>query len=169
MPLRMARYVMHVWNRVLGEAPHRATLPLVVPVVLAHDPRGWRAPTRLRELRKLLARPGGTHDLELLLLYTFRVARVSLPRLAQLATTVSPDAEKTVMTLEQMLLRKGRAEGRAQGQAKGRAETLLKLMRLKFGALSADVESAVRAASLERLDLFAERVLTAEHADDVIA
>jgi hypothetical protein len=73
------------------------------------------------------------------------------------------------MTLEQMLLRKGRAEGRAQGQAKGRAETLLKLMRLKFGALSADVESAVRAASLERLDLFAERVLTAEHADDVIA
>lgn len=64
---------------------------------------------------------------------------------------------------------KGRAEGMAKGEAKGKAELLLRLLVRRFGRVSAEVEQRVRAASIEELDTFAERVLTAESLDEVLA
>lgn len=61
----------------------------------------------------------------------------------------------------------GEARGRAEGEARGRAELLLKLLQLKFGALSDAAIARVRAASTDELDRWGERVLTAEALDDV--
>jgi predicted transposase/invertase (TIGR01784 family) len=42
MPLRLLRYMVRVWEG--WERDHAGSkLPIVIPVVLCHDPRGWRA------------------------------------------------------------------------------------------------------------------------------
>ena len=52
-------------------------------------------------------------------------------------------------------------EIRAQGQLEGRVETVLKQLRLKYeDAVTEPVEAKVRAASVEQLERYAERVLT---------
>jgi predicted transposase YdaD len=63
----------------------------------------------------------------------------------------------------------GRQEGRVEGRQEGRAELVLKLLALRFGALPERAVEQVRAASLEELDGFAERVLTANALEDVLA
>ncbi len=60
----------------------------------------------------------------------------------------------------------GKAEGRAEGLAVGRAEgqraTLRRLLRLKFGSLGPDDEARIEAAPLALLEVWVERVLTAD-------
>ena len=63
---------------------------------------------------------------------------------------------------------RGRAEGEARGEARGRAETLLKQLALRFPEQAEAFEARVRAASIEELDRWAERVLFAESLDDVL-
>ena len=41
MPLRMAKYMVRVWERWLVEHP-RTKLPIILPVVLHHNATGWR-------------------------------------------------------------------------------------------------------------------------------
>lgn len=60
-------------------------------------------------------------------------------------------------------------EGREEGLAQGRAEVLLKLLRLKFGSLPESAEEKVRQASLEELDRWAERVLSAQSLEETLA
>ena len=60
------------------------------------------------------------------------------------------------------------SQGRAEGEARGRAELVLKLLTLRFGRLPAEAEARVRAASIEQLDAFAERVLSAKSLDEVL-
>jgi predicted transposase YdaD len=50
MPLRMFVYAGRIWERHLEHEPQSKVLPAIVPVVLHHSRRGWRAPTRLSEL-----------------------------------------------------------------------------------------------------------------------
>ncbi len=70
------------------------------------------------------------------------------------------------MTGADMLTRKVRIEaearGRAEGEARGRAEIVLKLLELKFRALSPEDAARVRGSSVETLESYAERVLSAE-------
>ena len=60
------------------------------------------------------------------------------------------------------------AEGMAKGRAEGRAELVLKLLTRRFGPLPEGAEEQVRAASIDELDAFAERVLTAKSLDEVL-
>lgn len=62
----------------------------------------------------------------------------------------------------------GAAEGHAAGEAKGRAALLLRQLDLRFGPLSPEARERVAAASTERLDQWAERVLTAETLEEVL-
>jgi hypothetical protein len=64
-------------------------------------------------------------------------------------------------------LAQGEARGRAEGEARGRAELLLKLLSQRFGSLSSESIRRVKSASLEELDAFAERVLSATTVDEV--
>lgn len=63
----------------------------------------------------------------------------------------------------------GEREGRAEGEAKGRAEILLKLLGLRFGPPSEVTRARVDAATLEQLDAWGERVLTAQSVEEVLA
>jgi hypothetical protein len=63
---------------------------------------------------------------------------------------------------------KGKAEGEAEGEAKGKAEIVLKQLTLRFGPLRDGEVSRVRAATVADLDRFAERVLTAASAEEVL-
>lgn len=47
MALRMLRYMVGLWEHLVASGAR--TLPPVIPVVLHHSERGWRAPTRLRD------------------------------------------------------------------------------------------------------------------------
>ena len=46
-------YIVRLWERWLAQHPHSKSLPAVLPFVLAHGKRRWRAPRRLRDLINL--------------------------------------------------------------------------------------------------------------------
>lgn len=54
------------------------------------------------------------------------------------------------------------AHGKALGRVEGTANVILKLLTLRFGALSDEVQSFVRRADISSLDAMSERVLSAE-------
>lgn len=61
----------------------------------------------------------------------------------------------------------GKAEGKAEGEAKGKAEIVLNLLALKFRKLSNTTKKRVQSASVQELDRYAERILTAKTLDEV--
>ncbi len=61
----------------------------------------------------------------------------------------------------------GRVEGRLEGIVEGKAETFLRQARLKFGDLSSSRIATVRKASIDKLDVWLERLMTAKTLDDV--
>ncbi len=65
--------------------------------------------------------------------------------------------------------KKARAEGLAEGRAEGEATLLLKLLDQRFGPLTDATCTRVRSATVEQLERWAERVLTAPTLDDVLA
>ncbi|MEY4575990.1 MAG: hypothetical protein RL701_693 [Pseudomonadota bacterium] len=65
-------------------------------------------------------------------------------------------------------LSQGRAEGEIAGEVRGRAETLVKLLTLKFGTLQDTVAQRIRSASVPELEMWTERVLGERSVDDVL-
>ena len=63
----------------------------------------------------------------------------------------------------------GMEQGKAQGMTQGKAETLLSLLRLKFGKLPASAQKQVRAAGAKQLDAWIAAVLTASTLDAALA
>ena len=60
------------------------------------------------------------------------------------------------------------ARQRREGRVEGARAMLRELMQLKFGSVSALVDAKVEGASMEQLEMWIERVLTRESADDVV-
>jgi hypothetical protein len=77
------------------------------------------------------------------------------------------------MTAAQILRAEGRAEGeakgRAEGEAKGRAEVLLKLLEKKFGSVGPEIRDRVVSATIQDLDRWVERVLSAATLEEVLS
>jgi predicted transposase/invertase (TIGR01784 family) len=63
----------------------------------------------------------------------------------------------------------GIAEGKAEGIAEGKAALLLRLLDVRFGSVSESTRQRVLLATPERLDLWAERVITGASLEDVLA
>jgi len=61
----------------------------------------------------------------------------------------------------------GRTEGEARGEAKGKLELTTRLLRRRFGRLSAAIRARLAAASPDQLDQIAERLLDAATIDEV--
>ncbi|MET9212134.1 MULTISPECIES: RpnC/YadD family protein [Actinomycetes] len=76
---------------------------------------------------------------------------------------LGPRAKEAIMTTAERL----RAEGEARGEARGRAEILVEQLIEKFGTVPAELSARVRTADLDRLRLWARRVLTADTLDEV--
>jgi hypothetical protein len=61
-----------------------------------------------------------------------------------------------------------RAEGRVEGRVEGVANVLVRQLTRKFGPLPESAEAAIRAASLEQLEVWTDRVLDAASLDEVL-
>ncbi len=73
------------------------------------------------------------------------------------------EAEKMISTAERL-----RREGEARGEARGKRETLLLLLRQRFGRLPAAAVARVDKGEVTDLDTWFGRVLTAESLDEVL-
>jgi predicted transposase YdaD len=80
-----------------------------------------------------------------------------------------------ITSIERMSLEKGRQEGRQEGHQEGRQEgrqegemvMLRRLLTQRFGPLSDRVEQRLNAATVQDLERWADRVLDAQHLDEV--
>ncbi|MEM9461539.1 MAG: hypothetical protein AAGF11_45665 [Myxococcota bacterium] len=61
------------------------------------------------------------------------------------------------------------AKGEAKGKLEGKADTLLTLLELKFGSSAPIPRQRIRDASLDELDQWTARILTAETLDEIFA
>ena len=134
--------------------------------------RGRTAPNLLEELRRWLDVLGevgraqnGVEALAAFLEYAFRVGEVPPEELRQLAAQLGPVAEEAYMTAAQKLTE----ESYARGRAKGKAELLIRLLGVRFGALSDAVRETILSAPSERLDVWAERVISGQTLDEVLS
>ncbi len=121
-------------------------------------------------LLETLAEPDGLRAFEALLRYLVAVRDDDFIDVLVKATN-DTDVETIAMTYKDRLIEKGRKQGRQEGERKGRTDgarrVLAKLLQLKFGALDETTETLLQAASLEELEVWSERVLTAESLDAV--
>jgi hypothetical protein len=108
--------------------------------------------------------PSGIEALSALLEYAFRVGDVLPEELRELALQLGPAAHEAYMTAAQRLT----AEAEAKGRAEGKAELLLRQLGLRFGSLSEATRTRVLHAPPERLDVWAERVITAQNLEEVL-
>ncbi|MDX2054441.1 MAG: Rpn family recombination-promoting nuclease/putative transposase [Polyangiaceae bacterium] len=114
---------------------------------------------------QLLSAPNGPRALRILFEYISRVAPgVSPQDLERYLSEKNPQVQDLAMTIAEQL----KQEGIAQGILRGQALSLLKQLKLKFGPVPSTTESAILAASPEQLDLYLERILTAQSIDDVV-
>ena len=61
----------------------------------------------------------------------------------------------------------GRTEGRVEGRTEGRADLLLRQLRLRFGALPADIEARVRSSSTDELEVWSDAIFDARSLEDL--
>ncbi len=108
--------------------------------------------------------------------YVLRVYDIGLEELrTTLRDQGHDEMEAIVGTIAETLLQQGEArglskgllEGRAEGRAEGKAETLLRLARLRFGAVPAARADEVRSADAETLDRWLDALVGAEALEEV--
>ena len=153
----------------------------LVALCLKHAPYDRELEARLSEwldlLGKIARAPGGLAALDVVARYILEVTDLAVDRLRRvLQSGLSTQQVEAVMTGAEKLREEGRAlgraegkaEGKAEGEVKGRAEVVLKLLTLRFGPLSPATESTVRSATVEQLDRWTERILSAATLQDVL-
>jgi hypothetical protein len=87
-------------------------------------------------------------------------------RQALLERELGPEAKEAIVTAGQQLIEQGRREGRRESEC----AVLLRLLRRRFGtAVNADVEQRIATASIEQIDTWAERVLSAATLTELLA
>lgn len=120
----------------------------------------WRGLLDL--LRELARTQDWSMGLRAVTRYTYRVGEVSAADLAALAEeAMGYEAREVVVTTAEKLLRDGRLDGERR--------ILLRLLRRRFPALTAEVEQRIAAATEAQLELWSERVLDAESLEQVFA
>ncbi|MFO0686267.1 MAG: Rpn family recombination-promoting nuclease/putative transposase [Sandaracinus sp.] len=125
-------------------------------------------------IRGVMRQPEGTAALKTLVRYIlYAKPAVDVQVVAAAVRRIDASSEETVMTTAKELMQQGEeiglAKGIEKGMEKGRAELLLKLLRLKFPALSPEAVERVRAADAAAIDRWAEAVLTASTVDELLA
>ena len=66
-------------------------------------------------------------------------------------------------------LAEGLAEGRAEGRVEGERELFQRLLRRRFGAAAGQFDTRIAEASVEQLDVWADRLLDANTVEDIFA
>jgi predicted transposase/invertase (TIGR01784 family) len=126
--------------------------------------------------REVARAPNGLSALAQVLCYILEVndhvEREALQAL--LEREIGPEAKEAIVTAGQQIREEGRQEGRQEGRREGRREgecaVLLRQLRRRFGdAVNADIEQRVATASIEQIDTWAERVLSAATLAELLA
>ena len=90
----------------------------------------------------------------------------------RLLAAAGKEDEEEIVTAAEMLIQRGvergLEKGREQGLEQGERKTLLKQLRSKFGPVSDAAAGRVNAAGVAQLDVWLERVLTAQTLEDVL-
>jgi len=128
---------------------------------------------RIRVLAPDGRAPAARDVLASVLRYILETSRAEPATLRELlARQVGREAAEEIMTTAEMLRREGEARGKAQGKVEGRLEgkreTLLLLLRQRFGRLSAAAVARVAKATANELDVWLGRVLTASSLNDAL-
>jgi hypothetical protein len=135
------------------------------------------------DLRAIINNPATAGDLQAVVTYIFIVSDTLESDFQPLIDLLGPRAREAIMTTAERLRAEGEARGkaigcaegeargkaigRAEGEAIGRADILVQLLTLKFGALPTWVTETISAAGATQLRIWAKRVLTADHLDDI--
>jgi predicted transposase/invertase (TIGR01784 family) len=124
-------------------------------------------------LTALWAHPEGRQSLYAVFSYLASQIEAPRERFAAAGALIHDEVRKMGKTIADQFreegLERGRAEGEARGEAKGRAELLLRLCWARFGAVTPAAEARLRGATIEQLDAWAERLLSARGLDDLLA
>jgi predicted transposase YdaD len=121
-------------------------------------------------VRALLHAPNGRISVEQLLRYLWLVTgELRFEDFRAKIIDQIPETEEVAMTIAEELEAKGEARGIAKGRVRGRAETVAKLLVLKFGSVSVEHATLIERATEQQLDLYIERILTASTAEAVFS
>jgi hypothetical protein len=118
-------------------------------------------------VREVLRAPHGLEALAQVMRYILEVNEHVGPEGLQdlLERDLGPEAKDAIMTAGQRLIEQGRQQGIEQGIEQGRQRfqhSLLRLLRQRFGgAVTPQVEQRIAAASLDQIDAWHARVLSA--------
>jgi len=124
-------------------------------------------------MAELLRAPNGREALWTIFRYISLVADDSVAStLSQALDSAEPEVKEALMTLAEKWKAECEARGEARGEAKGKIEgkieTLRKQLTLKFGELPEAAALRLASASEAELDLWVERVLTADTLDALL-
>jgi hypothetical protein len=123
---------------------------------MAEDLWDW-----LDDLLALAERHDGKERLGGLFTYSLGASKAPLETLRPIVARLGRTAEEALVTTAQDL--------RAEGRVEGMANVLVRQLTRKFGPLPESAEAAIRAASLEQLEVWTDRVLDAASLDEVLA
>jgi predicted transposase/invertase (TIGR01784 family) len=125
----------------------------------------WR-----QKVKDLHAGPGGLEALVRLMRYVLDVAEevVGAAFQKEVIDTVGSEVEEAMATVAEALRREGEARGRREGQREGQRGVLLKQLRVRFGDVPERMLERVNSATVEQLDHWAERILTAGSIEEVL-
>ena len=118
--------------------------------------------------REVTTAPNGLSALAQVLCYILEVndhvQREALQAL--LEREIGPEAKEAIMTAGQQIREEGRQEGRREGEC----AVLLRQLRRRFGtAVNTDIEQRIARASIEQIDTWTERVLSATTLTELLA
>jgi predicted transposase/invertase (TIGR01784 family) len=117
--------------------------------------------------REVTRAPNGLEALAQVMRYILEVNEQVRPEALQalLEREIGPEAKDIIVTAGQQLIEQGRQQGIEQGIEQGRQrsqELLLRMLRQRFGdAVNREVEQRVAAASIDEIETWSVRVLSA--------
>jgi predicted transposase YdaD len=135
------------------------------PQVLLEQLRRW-----VDLIREVQTAPGGSEALVLIWRYIMITSGQATPEamVARLLDVVGSEHTEEIMTAGEQLIERGMKAGLEKGRKEGQEQSLLKLLRARFGALSEAAAARIHAADSTRLDAWFDRALTAATVDDVL-
>jgi hypothetical protein len=116
-------------------------------------------------VREVRGAPGGRAALERIWRYIFVATNPDDPKalVDRLIAVVGKESEEEVMTVADWL----RSEGRKEGLEEGQRQSLLKLLRARFGDVPEATVARIQAAGAAQLGAWFDRALTAAALDEV--
>lgn len=125
-------------------------------------------------LAEARAAPGGREALQLIWRYIVTANNPADPQelVKQFLAVVGKEEEREIMSIADWYEDRGRQAGlktgRDEGLETGARNALMKLLRVRFGALPDAATARIQGADTAQLDVWIERVLTAASLDEVL-